>query len=424
MSDWRIRRRYGFGAGQVRLSPASLGMTGRPASPLAGLCQLGAELRAGGPTQSLRRAGMLTGSLGIGAMLLVALLAGFQADQQDLTDLQIVELVLPEPSATEPVAAVAAETAPAMLAPRLAESVPESRSSVVVPRPELPQLIALEVFEPPASVIPEASMPRPEPVREAPRPVIQIAAVARPLEENSQNTARASRIVSELPRPDSRVPVDVDPVARNTEPRPPRTVPTRISRAARPSLAAAPGRAPARVAPVSLAVSTGSDDEAGRSGALPRVVRRGVLRDRSAARSTQPAALTAAAFSARHKSAAAFDVVRVSSRSGSRPSDPAVRSTAHSQIDDSLEGVPLSSLAACMSDREEDALKLDVLEAISRPAECVSPAGRYRFVETKNLNAFLMWIERSPQREKVDRCAELRHALDCLHNVGRHGGST
>ena len=72
-----------------------------------------------------------------------------------------------------------------------------------------------------------------------------------------------------------------------------------------------------------------------------------------------------------------------------------MRSTARSQIDDSLEGVPLSSLAACMTDREEDALKLDVLEAISRPAECVSPAGRYRFVETKNLNAFLMWIERS-----------------------------
>ena len=424
MSDWRIRKRYGFGAGQVRLSPASLEMAGRPASPLAGLCQLGAELRAGGPTQSLRRAGMLTGSLGLGAMLLAALLAGFQADQQDLTDLQIVELVLPELSAAEPVATAAAETAQAAPAPRLAEAVPEHRPPAVVPRPELPQLVALEVSEPPVSVIPEASMPRPEPVREAPRPVIQIAAVARPLEENSQNTARASRVVSELPRPDSRAPVDVDPVARDTEPRPPRTVPTRISRAARPSLSVAPGRAPARVAPVSLAVSTGSDDEANQFGAPPRVARRAGLDDRSAARSPQPAALTAAAFSARHKSAAAFDVVRASSRSGSYHNDPAVRSTARSQIDDSLEGVPLSSLAACMSDREEDALKLDVLEAISRPAECVSPAGRYRFVETKNLNAFLMWIERSPQREKVDRCAELRHALDCLQSGGQHGGST
>ena len=112
MSDWRIRKRYGFGAGRVRLSPASMGLVGRPASPLAGLCQVGAELRAGGLTQSLRRAGMLTGTLGLGAMLLVALLAGFQADPQDSTDLQIVELVLPEPLAAESAAAAAAVPPP------------------------------------------------------------------------------------------------------------------------------------------------------------------------------------------------------------------------------------------------------------------------------------------------------------------------
>ncbi|MFP8875225.1 MAG: hypothetical protein VCB42_12030, partial [Myxococcota bacterium] len=156
MSDWRIRKRYGFGAGRVRLSPPSMGLVGRPASPLAGLCQVGAELRAGGLTQSLRRAGMLTGTLGLGAMLLLALLAGFQADQQDSTDLQIVELVLPEPVAAEPVAAVVAQTAPAVQVPRSAEAVPLPRPTVVVSRPELPQLTALELPEPVASVIPEA----------------------------------------------------------------------------------------------------------------------------------------------------------------------------------------------------------------------------------------------------------------------------
>ena len=77
-----------------------------------------------------------------------------------------------------------------------------------------------------------------------------------------------------------------------------------------------------------------------------------------------------------------------------------------------------------MSDREEDTLKLDVLAAVSRPTECVSPAGRYQFVETKNLNAFLMRIERSPHRKEVDRCVELRHALDCIQGQGQYGGST
>ena len=51
--------------------------------------------------------------------------------------------------------------------------------------------------------------------------------------------------------------------------------------------------------------------------------------------------------------------------------------------------------------------------------ECVSRAGRYRFVETRNLNAFLMWIERSAGRREADRCFELAQALDCLDGKGR-----
>jgi hypothetical protein len=79
-----------------------------------------------------------------------------------------------------------------------------------------------------------------------------------------------------------------------------------------------------------------------------------------------------------------------------------------------LDGVPLSSLAACLTDAEEDALKLDVMAARGGRGECASAAGRYRFVETKNLNAFLMWIERNPSRRAADRCVELRLALECL----------
>ena len=66
------------------------------------------------------------------------------------------------------------------------------------------------------------------------------------------------------------------------------------------------------------------------------------------------------------------------------------------------------------SDREEDALKLQVVAKVGAARECVSEAGRYRFVETKNLNAFLMSIERAPTRRETDRCIELRLALECL----------
>ena len=80
--------------------------------------------------------------------------------------------------------------------------------------------------------------------------------------------------------------------------------------------------------------------------------------------------------------------------------------------------MPLSALAACRTDQREDKLKLAVLAAVGKQRECSSPAGTYRFVETKNLNAFLMWIERAPGRAAVDRCGELAHALSCLSKPG------
>jgi hypothetical protein len=76
--------------------------------------------------------------------------------------------------------------------------------------------------------------------------------------------------------------------------------------------------------------------------------------------------------------------------------------------------VPLASLAVCVSEREEDALKRKLVAAVKAQRECVSRAGTYRFVETKNLNAFLMTIERAPSRREADRCVELRYALECI----------
>ncbi|MBK7949435.1 MAG: hypothetical protein IPK00_12020 [Deltaproteobacteria bacterium] len=84
-----------------------------------------------------------------------------------------------------------------------------------------------------------------------------------------------------------------------------------------------------------------------------------------------------------------------------------------------LSGVPLGELSACVTDREEDRLKQAVVAAVKAQSECVSSKGTYRFVETKNLNAFLMWIDRAPSRRVEDRCAELRYALECLQGANR-----
>jgi hypothetical protein len=79
-----------------------------------------------------------------------------------------------------------------------------------------------------------------------------------------------------------------------------------------------------------------------------------------------------------------------------------------------LRGVPLGSLAVCVSDREEEALKQRLIAAVTTQSECTSEAGRYRFLETRNLNAFLMTIERAASRAEADRCTELAYALDCV----------
>jgi hypothetical protein len=96
----------------------------------------------------------------------------------------------------------------------------------------------------------------------------------------------------------------------------------------------------------------------------------------------------------------------------------AARAVAARAHEPKLRGVPLGSLASCVSDREEDALKQQLVALVGGPAECVSAAGRYRFVETRNLNAFLLWVERAPQRAAADRCVELSFALECVRRRG------
>ena len=83
-----------------------------------------------------------------------------------------------------------------------------------------------------------------------------------------------------------------------------------------------------------------------------------------------------------------------------------------------LNGVPLAALASCVSDREEDRLKQRIIAVARDNTKCVNQAGRYRFVQTRNLNSFLMWVERSSRRTKANRCVELHHALTCLETNG------
>ena len=86
------------------------------------------------------------------------------------------------------------------------------------------------------------------------------------------------------------------------------------------------------------------------------------------------------------------------------------------QLQGEIRGVPLGALAACISDAQEDFLKAQVLATAVVQKECSSSAGIYRFLETKNLNAFLIWVERNPARKEADRCVELSHALACLRS--------
>jgi len=82
-----------------------------------------------------------------------------------------------------------------------------------------------------------------------------------------------------------------------------------------------------------------------------------------------------------------------------------------------LRGVALSDLLPCVSDARELEMKQRTVAAALNRSLCESPYGRFHFVETKNVNAFLMRIEQAAGRRSGDRCEELKLALDCLANL-------
>ena len=81
--------------------------------------------------------------------------------------------------------------------------------------------------------------------------------------------------------------------------------------------------------------------------------------------------------------------------------------------------VPLDALPDCSPPGRQDALKRRILVAAESTPTCQNTAGSYRFLETRNLNAFLMWSRTNPDGQQTagsprDVCEVLSRALDCL----------
>jgi hypothetical protein len=274
-----------------------------------------------------------------------------------------------------------------------------------------------DLVEPP----PVKQEPVPAPVRVArepvkrPPPVVSIDPLSPPPPVPSTQPAPApppTRVAARAPSPNSRpvpAPVDFAPIG-DTAPAPGEAAPV-TARAVRTNVVARPGQARTPVAFAALAPAAppaAYDEEA----TEPALNARAPVQRVKSPPSAAPRPTTVGFSASAPVPGATADASAPTSARAERAAP--VRTASAAAPDDNLAPVSLASLAACMTDREEDDLKLQLMQRIGKRTECRSRAGRYRFVETKNLNAFLMWIERAPSRAAVDRCIELRLAIDCL----------
>lgn len=385
MSAWRIDQTYGFGAAGVRLCPDPVG-SGRGSPSLgSALAGLASDLRARGFLGSLGAGLRLLPGLALGLTLALALFQTASREPVDASDLHVVRFEpvpqrlappplptpepLPEPEELLP-PAVAEREPPAPPTPELEQPAPPAP-----PRPHraLPSIASIASIAPPP---PPPALPATEPVRpEAPPPT--------------------------RPRPDVRI----DSLARAPAPPPPPSAP----RVPRPAAEPAPPRPG-----FALAMPAAPLPAAGRSAPPPQLSSRAAApRPEPGTRSARPGRLALAPLpgvgaAAPGGTGAPGDSGRVSRET------PAAAPPRAEASEPRLRGVPLGSLAACVSDRREDELKLRLMAERGDAGECASAAGHYRFVETRNLNAFLIWVERAPSRRAADRCVELSLALECL----------
>lgn len=418
MNGGWIERRYGHGAGRVALAPAPW-----QARALKGLRQGFLEARRDGDTPGTSFAEILRASpaflaLAVALTLVFARVLTPPADDSRITIVAYDEVPAPAPPAPE-------EAPPPAPAP---EPVPER---VVRATPKPPP----EPPPPHREALPRERPPRPA----APPPRPAMPQIARMPEPAPEPVTAPSRVTREPVRQAATAPrLRVDPLAAPALPEPAAPAPTRAPRfaMARPPDAMprldAPGL-PAPVAPAARALPPATTREpsprsAGRRREVPRLAPAAVAPALPHTRARQDREITRAAAppttprSTRRRNVAlavpgAEPPSRPRSMRASPPAEPApapARTPAARAQAPGVRGVPLASLAACVSDRLEDELKQKVVAVVGDRTHCQSPAGRYDFVETRNVNAFLMRIERAGRRGVGDRCAELTFALDCL----------
>lgn len=441
MGAWRVDQHYGVGVANVRLHAEPYLHPERRWTLREGLDALREDLHD--RDRSLRRAvGVLPGIL-LGTIVLLSFVLTVVRDRTDDTG---VELVLWTSAPPQP------EAIPEQAPPPIPIPKPVERAEPVEPPPLKP--VAKPIAKPP---------PRPEPIRIAeappkPAPPPRAERLRRPPPRPAQqpsvridSLARAP--VSPVPSrptrgqapkpPAERSQMEVLPIANRTPPRVEasspeprrfaavRPPPSRKNSApaVAPAIAALPrspqpaNRAPSErrkkpaavsrtsrgapprpelAAPASIATDRASPDRPTRSARnAPTKVARG---------SSPRPDVRMAGVSHTTQSPASPSIAPM--RSGVAPLRPSASRPVREEP--GLAGVPLGSLASCLSDRQEDALKQRVVAAVRTQEQCVSRAGSYRFIETKNLNSFLMWVDRAPTRTHGDRCDELRLALECL----------
>jgi hypothetical protein len=115
--------------------------------------------------------------------------------------------------------------------------------------------------------------------------------------------------------------------------------------------------------------------------------------------------------------------------SAARSTMPSLSSGTSRNGADGWEEVPLDALPDCDPPGRQDLLKKRILLAAPFQRECSHPAGSFRFVETRNLGAFLMWSRPNPDAragkpKDRDACDVLERALACIGDLPRQESTT
>ncbi len=302
-------------------------------------------------------------------------------------------------------------------------------SGITIARFDTPQPVPEDLPKPPPIVVPPVVAPQvvePEPIaRPEPKPV----AKPKPIPEPVVAKPIPAPALPSFPSAPAPTPVSTPASIKRERPQPsvprsPRINPLRAPKApavAAPAFEVARLRRPtaprsaarAKINVMALAAVAAPTESVAESFVSPVRAQRRETRTLTRVASISPAKLALPDLAAKPtaKLTKRASIERISPVAS--PERAATRAT-DTRERDRVAGVSLASLAGCVSDREEDRLKRRVIAAAVGNAQCDSVAGRFRFVETKNLNAFLMWTERAASRRQADRCVELELAIDCL----------